>query len=232
MLRVVCWKWDTREIHPKKQIRFGAEHVNRLYSMVSRHLHIPFEFVCITDDPTDIRSEVRIVPLWPDLRNMGGCYVRLKAFSQEARGIIGDRFVSLDLDTVIVDDITPIFNIPDQFKIWGDTAPRTPYNGSLWMMDAGARAHVWDHFDPVRSPRMGKTLGYIGTDQAWIGACLGKYENKWTTEDGVYSYRVHFKKQNRTELYPNARIIFFHGSADPSQREVQTRCPWVAKHWC
>jgi hypothetical protein len=29
----------------------------------------------------------------------------------------------------------------------------------------------------------------------------------------------------------NARIIFFNGSYDPSQEELQKECPWILEHW-
>ena len=46
---VICMKWGTK---------YGPEYVNRLYGMVSRHLHGAFRFVCFTDDTTGIRPEV------------------------------------------------------------------------------------------------------------------------------------------------------------------------------
>ena len=33
--------------------RYGADYVNRLYRGVKAHLHRPFRFVCVTDDPAD-----------------------------------------------------------------------------------------------------------------------------------------------------------------------------------
>lgn len=228
MIQVVCWKWNNG-VHAKKNLLFTHEHVNRLRNMVERNLQIPHEFVCITDDPTGIDPRVRVIPLWDDLRDMGGCYVRLKAFSAQMHHVIGQRFVWMDLDTVIVRDITPIIDRPDDFVIWGDTHPRTPYNGSMVLMTAGVRPQVWGDFDRKKSPRKGEDLGYVGTDQAWIGACLGRDEKKWNTSDGVYSFRCHVRKMGR--LPRNARIVFFHGCADPSQPQIQKQHPWVEEHW-
>jgi hypothetical protein len=230
MITVCCWKWGT-ELHPKKNIRFTAQHVNILKNMVKRHLHMRHEFVCITDDPKGIDPDVKIIPLWDDHRDMGGCYVRLKAFSEEMKDIIGPRFVWIDLDVVILKDITPLFMKKEDFVIWGDTNPTTPYNGSMVMMNAGCRKQVWETFDGYRSKNMTRKMGFVGTDQAWIGAVLGKDERKWTTEDGVYSFRCHFKKKKRIEPPNNARIVFFHGVEDPSKRNVQMEYQWVKEHW-
>lgn len=230
MIRVVCWKWDNGAIHAKKGLRFGAEHVNRLRNMVARNLRMEHEFVCITDDSKGIAKDIRIIPLWDDLRSLGGCYVRLKAFSEEMKDVIGPRFVWLDLDTVVMRDITSLFDREDDFMAWGDTTPSTPYNGSMMMMTAGARRQVWDTWNEESVARS-KKMGFVGTDQAWISACLGPGEKRWSTADGVYSFRCHIKQKQLLQPPNNARIIFFHGSADPSQELIQDRHPWVRKHW-
>lgn len=235
MLDVICWKWK-----PAGQYRstFGPETVNTLRRMVARHYSKPHRFSCITDDPHGIDPDVRIIPLWDDLAKVPSpygaghpsCYRRLKAFSTEAANIIGPRFVSLDLDCVITGDMSPVWDRPDDFVIWGDTARGTPYNGSMFLMTAGARRQVWEKFDQVQSPKLGRMMNYIGSDQAWIGACLGPNEKKWTRRDGVYSYRNEIR--NRGGGIPiDARIVFFHGAFDPWMPQIQSRHPWVLRHY-
>lgn len=235
MINLVTFKWDppAGKLHPRKGIAFGAQHVNRLYSMLSRHISEPFQLTCITDKIMGIREEVRCVPLWNDLRDMGGCYTRLKLFSPEMAELIGEDFFSIDLDTLILKDITSLLEgaKAHEFKAWGDTNPTTPYNGSFFYMKAGARKQVWEKFHKVRSPEAGRQARHVGTDQAWIGACLGPNEAKWTKADGVYSYRCHFKMENRYRLNGEEKIIFFHGSEDPSKPETQKQAPWIAQHW-
>lgn len=233
MLSVVCWKWHT----PGYRSKFGPETVNVLRSMVARHYPDPHEFVCITDDSKGLDSGIRVIPLWDDLarirnpmRRGPSCYRRLKAFSAEAAELIGPRFVSLDLDCVITGDLRPLWNRPEDFVIWGDTAKGTPYNGSMFLLRAGTRRKVWDDFHPARSPLIGRKLGYIGSDQAWIGACLGKHEAKWTAADGVYSFRNQIQK-NGGALPPNARAVMFHGRHDPWCPAVQSKHPWIVEHW-
>ena len=215
--------------------------------MVARHYRKPHRFVCITDDAKGIDGDVRVVPIWNDFAHLRGpngvnCYRRLRAFSAEAADIIGPRFVSLDLDCVITADVAPLWDRPEDFVIWGDTARGTPYNGSMFLLTAGARRQVWERFDPEHSPAFAKRLGYIGSDQAWIGACLGLNERKWTTADGVYSYRVHISKELNGGRFPripglrhllpeNARIVLFHGRHDPWVPEVQKLNPWIRQHY-
>ena len=227
-------------LHPRKAIRFGADHVNRLHSMIARNIKVPFQLHCITDDGAGIRPEVNIIPLWHDLKQLGGCYTRLKVFSPDMADLIGQDFFSIDLDVVVTGDLTPLVVHTREnydFKIWGDTNPTTPYNGSFFYMKAGARKQVWHDFDPLISPQAGAKLRYVGTDQAWIGACLGPHEPKWTTADGVFSFRVHFgapgprHKTKRDRLLGDERLIFFHGSNDPSKHKTLALAPWIKQFW-
>jgi len=233
-LTVVCWKWKPSGPY---RSNFDGSHVNVLRNMVERHLHVPHEFVCITDDDDGIDSRIRVVPLWDDFASVPSpwgkgnpsCYRRLRAFAPESKEILGERILSIDLDCVIVGDITPLVETEADFKIWGDTAKGTPYNGSLWLLKAGSRSQVWTEFDPVKSPQIGKSLGYVGSDQAWIAACLGQDEKKWTARDGIYSFRNEIK--HTRELPTDARMVMFHGQYDPWMMDVRRKYPWIDQHW-
>jgi hypothetical protein len=207
--------------------------------MISRHYHADHEAVCITDDPRGIDPAIRIVRLWDDFADLpsphGGvspaCYRRLRAFSPEMAGIIGPRFVSMDLDVVIVDDITSIFDRKEDFVIWNSPIRTTPYNGSLWMMDAGARKQVFEEFNPLTSPKETKKLGFNGSDQAWISRILGPGEATWTAkEHGVYAFRSDVKKI-AYQLPTNAKIVFFQGHNDPWSKWAQEVAPWILEHY-
>jgi hypothetical protein len=233
---VVCWKWK-----PMKEYRSKHDHthVNTLFSMVKRHYSGLREFVCITDDPKGLHPDIRVIPIWDDhaeLRSPHGglnpaCYRRLKMYSPEMREIIGERFVSLDLDCVITADVTPVWDRPDKdFMIWGETLRTTPYNGSMQMMTAGARKQIWEQFDPVLSPQQTVKAGYHGSDQAWISYKLGPHEARWTQKDGVFSWRMACKPEGG-RLPKGARIIFFEGHVDPWTPTALKMSPWIADHY-
>lgn len=235
MIRIVTFKWNGEFQKKKgKNFQFSAEHVNKLYRMLKRNIRCPFELICITDNPTDISSEIRIIPLWDDHRNMGGCYTRLRLFSDEMKKIIGPDFFAIDLDTLVLRDITQLLRDTQdrhEFKIWGDTNPTTPYNGSFFYLKSGTRKKVWETFNPKLSPDIARKKGYVGTDQAWIGAALGPLEARWSKLDGIYSYRVHFQQTGKRTLQGDEKIIFFHGSNDPSKEETQVAAPWVLDYY-
>jgi hypothetical protein len=227
---MVCWKWRAPLRYRSK---FEAAHVDTLYSMLKRHYHAPFELVCVTDDPAGIRKEVRCVPLWMDYASLPSphghgnpsCYRRLKMFSREAVNIFGPYFVSMDLDIVITGDVTELFQQDYDFRMYGDTARGTPYNGSLIQHTAGTRPQLWETFDPLKSPQIGIQRRYIGSDQAWIGACLGPNEAKFTRKDGVYSWRNELKPRGG-QLPAGAKIVVFHGAQDPWTPAVRGIFPW------
>lgn len=237
MLDVVCWLWT-----PTKEYRsqFANHHVNILKNMVKRHYPHPHRFSVITDRDGGFDEDVRVIPLWSDYAKMESlygpntpsCYRRLRAFSPEMKDVIGPRFVSVDLDVVITGDVSEIWNRKEDFVIWGDRARQTPYNGSMWMMTAGARKDVWEKFkeDPEKAVQRARRAGFFGSDQAWMCYALGPRENRWDATDRVYSYRTHVKP-NGGAMPKDARIVFFQGHYDPWHPKIQETCPWVKEHY-
>lgn len=230
---IACWKWKPRTGY---RSTFTHDHVNTLRRMVARNCTIPHEFVCITDNPVGIDPDIRIIPLWENPAPRYGnesrpnCFYRVKAFSKEIGELIGKRFMWLDLDCVITGNIDHIVGSKHDFAMWGDTHPTTPYNGSLCIMNAGARERVWTMFNPTKSPDEGKKNRYIGSDQAWIAVALGPDEHKFGKSDGIYSFGNHILRE-RAPLPDNAAIVMFHGRFDPWMEKVQLQWPWVKENY-
>lgn len=212
MLTVVCWKWrGWRAIYEPR-------HVHALKRMVEQHLHMPHRFVCITDDADGLECET--VPLWDSpvehvRSGYPNCFVRLGVFSIEARELLGERVLSIDLDCVILDDITDLIG-DDDLKIMAGSV--CPYNGSLFLHRTGTRSWLWDEIaaDPISSLQAVRRHArktrrdYYGSDQAWI-AYRCPDEPTWTEADGVYQYR----RLGARPLPDDARIVFFAGPEKP-----------------
>jgi len=62
---VVCLKHGTK---------YSSEYVNKLYSMVSRNLTIPFKFVCLTENSSGLDKNIEHIPLYLDPRLTGWWY--------------------------------------------------------------------------------------------------------------------------------------------------------------
>ena len=200
--------------------------------MVARHYTKPHRFICITDDPAGLDGGIEAVPLWDDHRHVpnptgGGrpsCYLRLKLFDPAMREVIGDRFVMLDLDCVILGPLAPLFDRPEQAVFWNAPKVPWPYNGAMMMMDTGCRPQVWGDFDPQTSPATTQARGYRGSDQAWISHKLGHGEAVWKESDGVFYLGA---MRNRRQPPPHAKIVFTTGGSAPWTLPF----PWVKRHY-
>lgn len=247
-LPIVLWSWGGR---------FPDDRITTLQNMLTRHLKIPHRYVIISDSPVTLSrfhaEGCQTIPLWSELRDVGGkCLVRLKIFHPMFAHIIGPRFAWIDLDMVAVSDVTPLFTRTEDFVISGVELRPQPYNGSLVLMDAGARSKVYDTFDPHRwrSERLAKRYG--GSDQAWIAICLGEKEATWGREDGLFCFRddvapreawdyqarlnrgcIPLENPTTNGKIPSgARLIQMNGPWSPWEPRVQAIAPWVKDHWC
>jgi hypothetical protein len=227
MITVVTWLWNQKG----RQIVYRPAHVNIWARMVSRNLTIPHRLLCITDNPQGI--DIETYPLWkpPEVINPSWgitrpqCYVRLKAFSSEMRDILGDRFVSMDLDCVVTGNLDKLLTRSEDFIINRGETKRNTYNGSMWMMNTGAREKVWTEFSQAGIQRALQN-GYMGSDQAWIRECLGP--NEATFSEGVKSFV-------RIRPIPNwqptdTSVVFFQGNIKPWEHTAM-KYSWVRENY-
>lgn len=256
MIAVVCWKWkpESGAKHEEKRRSFSALHVNRLKAAVEKNTSIPHNFVCVTDDWAGLHSSVQVVNIdrhFKEFSDWGGCYRRLRAFDYSAGlALFGPRFISIDLDVVITGSLDPILGSKNNFQIWYDKARRrTPYCGSLWALESGARQKVWDSFKakPHMSMELARRLRYTGTDQAHISAQLFPGEKVWRKEDGILNFNTQIRRHTKQvyrksdgEVYQlvtdgtlpeGTRMVFFNGKYDPSQSNLQRDYEWIGDFW-
>lgn len=229
MVAIVCWKWNPIPDVPnvKKKITYTADHVNALHEMVERNVTLPHRFICVTDDPEGIDPKIEIVPLWDDLRKHGGCFTRLVCFKKDFK-LFGEKFLSMDLDCVVVGNIDHLLAREEDFVIWGpddcDMARRSvDYCGSLWFLRAGTNSEVYDTFDPSvwTLNKHGRYTG--GTDQRQITKVFkGRKVATFSQKDGIYNFLPDVQPTRR--LKRNACIVFFNGLYAPDD-------PGMARHY-
>jgi hypothetical protein len=182
--------------------------------MCSRHLP-PHRFVCIAD--RDVPG-VETLPISTRALRWGKRYPKLQVWRDDMP--LGARVLLLDLDCVILGDLSPLLDREDDVVLWRDPSSRRDavrYNTSMVLLRVGSHPEVWDDFSPGRGRRRGP-----GTDQAWVREALGPDMPTWDAGDGVLSYKSHC----RPNLPGNARVVFFHGNPKPWALDG-----WVKEHY-
>lgn len=212
MLTVLTWLWSQRG----GRTRFRAGHVNVWAGMVRRHLRMPHRIACVTDDPLGLDQSIEIIPPPGDFENItipswgGGkpnCLRRIAMFRPDAAAIFGERFVCMDIDCVISGPLDPLFSRRADIVLYRGTNGSRPYNGSMLMMTAGSRPHVYERFTPEKAAEAGRR--FIGSDQAWMSYQLGWGEETWGHEHGVQWWA---SRHNRDDT---PTVMFFPGYPKP-----------------
>lgn len=161
MLNILTMKWGTL---------YSSDDVNRLYRQVRRHLSRPHRFVCFTDDAAGLDAGVEAQPL-PELGLPEGHgdtrWRKLALFRRDLGGLAGTALF-LDIDLVVVDDLSPFFELPGEFLIIRDddlfrakplrklNPERDRFlhsvgNSSVFRFEIGAHAYILDAYlaDPA-----------------------------------------------------------------------------------
>ena len=239
MLSVVVFTWtpysDQKESIPSQNIvKYGSDHVNKHFRMVSQNLNIPFRYHLFTDKVYGEYDEgIEVQPLWDICRDMGGCYNRLYTFSHQMGLLIGERAVYMDLDMVITGDITELLDRSEPFvyyKMRGGDGTGWRMNNGLYMMDSGCRAFVWEKFIENPQYAIANRKG-AGTDQGWTNASLDlENEAHWTQGEHIFDMRQDFLETSRTDLPEGCRIVTWAGPRDPTVGDW-SKYPWVEKYY-
>lgn len=233
MLSVVCWLWGGRGLGVRP---YRPAHVNVLASMLRRHLRVPHELVCITDQTEGFDDTVRVAPMPAAAADLGklktpeggrfpSCYRRLWLFSSEARQL-GQRFLLVDIDVVLTGDITHLVQRDEPFVGWRPRAGWGNNNrigGGLYLMEAGARTDVFEQFRGPASIAKARAAGFRGSDQAWISYQLRQGVACWPDGSGIYSVR----DLKNGKLPADARLVQFNGTRKPWDRSWS----WVEEHY-
>lgn len=225
-----AWKWGTT---------FEARHCNILRAMLDRHLHLDHELVIVTDDPTGLDGDIRVIPLPDTYARTPRCRRRMQQFSLEFDAQIGARILGIDLDVVIVDDITPIVNRREPIVGW-KVGHAGVYSGSFILFDEGALDGAWQRFaaNPDGYPFQVQPHG-TPSDQAMVNHWLKSQPPiaTWTERDGFVTYYGKGYERlehlgvgpNRPDLPAGARIVVL-GSADNAVLD-EKRFDWVRSHY-
>lgn len=215
MLTILAWYWRQE----KSRAAYREEHVNIWADMVRRNLSMPHRIACVTDIPEGIDRSVEIITPPGDFMDISNpkwssgkpqCYRRLSMFRRDAANIFGERFVCMDLDSVIGGPLDPLFDRDEDLVLFKGTHRNRPYNGSMMMIRAGCRPDVFEDFTQEGALESGHE--FCGSDQAWLMHKLGPNEATWDERDGVYWFGGPYRRRAKVST---PRILFYPGAIKP-----------------
>jgi hypothetical protein len=242
-VNVLCIKWGTK---------YGPDYVNKLFSMVSRNLTLPFRFVCLTDAAAGIdpRIEVKEIPKvgFKDFDerlpwSFGHGWLKVTSFAKPLYDLSGPTLF-IDLDVVIVDNIDCFFEPDGAFRVikeW-DKADETG-NTSVYRFNIGA------HPDLIENLKTNKdqVLKKVRNEQEYVtGALAAQGKLQYWPAGWCVSFKRHCMPRGimswfRPATIPaGAKIVAFHGKPNPpdviqghSGKWYRRVLPvqWVAEHW-
>lgn len=229
LLNIVSIKWGNK---------FTSAHINLLYRSIKANLPIDHNFVCFTDNPSNIDAEIDVRPLWDDFSNIKGNYRKLKLYSKEILSNLDYNVIFLDIDTIVVNDLSNFANLNEN-ALWKSPSiggNSFVYNTSFVRIFGDEFCSIWDKFkkNPNQLIANANSEGWTGTDQAIVSHLYGGQTKTLSKRNGIISFRDDFVLQDKIELPRTAKIVsFYHNSkyGDMSDLDILERYPWVDTHW-
>jgi len=193
--------------------RSGGEYTARHVQWIHDQLPKCYDAVCFSD------IEIPGVNTIPFKYNWPGWWSKIEIFNPEA---IDDDIFYLDLDTVIVGDITKLLANKKMAMLADFFFPAETKNSSIMYIPKEMKSTVWDTF--LRYPEMFMKSHAGGGDQTFITALLPQAVD-WQTlfPRSIVSYKKHVVKKHRKlehatgngEIPLGAEIVCFHGKPRP-----------------
>ena len=252
-MTVCCMLWSDRAVD--KNYLLQPSHVHILKNMVERHLHVPHRFLCLTDAQL---TGIETYPIDWSKHVPSTRFNKLMLYRPGMEDILGERFLYLDLDTVIVGDITPLVDRDEDIVFWRNPKfDHITLNTSIVLHRTGTRPYLWTEFtedilqkqiteDGSKLPpiQTGEKLVWSGSsDQRWVRNRIadqyradyhwpGAYEYITTSEAlWVKGDGIYGLGGLKSGLPDDARIVFTPGNREPSQPEVQAKHLWIKEHY-
>ena len=201
------------------------EYVERLMSMVHKHLPIPHDFVCLSDMDVPCRR----IPLkhgWP------GWWSKLELFRP---GVLKGKLMYFDLDTVILGDLKALAEFPGQFAMVKGFSPHRDGAMSSTIMawqQTELTAEIYRKAVKVFSPSF-PAEPPTRSDQEFIQACLKEHNINPVSIQNLISIASYKRDWVEKGKFPeDLRVVCFHGHPRPHELAVATERPeWFEENW-
>lgn len=212
---IVCMKWGT--LYP-------AQYVNVLFNACKRYLTRPFRFVCFTDSDAGLQAGIESHPI----ANIGlkkssyshGAWPKITVFLPHA-GILSGRCLFIDLDTVLLESIDPLFDVPGDL-VCIDSRPWRYKSGpprtmtSFFSFTAGKMNWIVERF--VERPD--HFIERYGIEQDFLHSEVNGIQ--YWPADWLVSFKYHVRQPLIVDRFrpperpdPPAKVLVFHGKPRP-----------------
>ena len=209
--------------------------------MVKRNLTVPFEFVCYTEDPSDIDTDIRVEPI-QIIPGVSGWWYKPMFFNPKL-GLKG-TILFFDLDVIVFDNIDNLFSYEaGKFCIIRDFNRHViknynKFNSSIFRLTTNMHQHVYTDF--IKNPN--SQIKRFQGDQDWLRASIKegtyaywpdewiqsyKWEMRGRPEMNRYNGKRNFVSPGEPFIKPETSIAVFHG--DPNPKDCID--PWCKEHW-
>lgn len=197
---------------------YSPIYVRRLRAALNRNCRVPFEFATMTDMRLEgshhFGQRIELTDKLP------GWWSKMEVFKHSDR--LGD-ILYIDLDTVIVGDITAIASMCGAMIMIGGFKSPDRRGSGLMHIPAGFGERIYEAFMVNPTEQMALYSG----DQEFILSVIGDCA---TWQETLPGHIVSFKHHCDSEGYPNnARVVAFHGQPRPHEAAINT--PWVERSW-
>lgn len=196
---------------------FSDEYVYRLRDGIAEHCNTPYKFVCLTNNRF---KNVETIPL----RNSRiGYWNKLELFRND---LFDGPVVYLDLDTIIVGDITDMLIHPHKFTAGLNFKAKHGRSLASWFLGFDGRedySYLIDEYKPSTPEEYSQDWSRWG-DQGFIQNNLRR---EWQSLDEIgfanryASYKWHVRRPGKVP--DGCDIVCFHGK--PRPHEVDWKLP-------
>ena len=221
MITFVCFLW------PGKR-NYRPEHVNQLANAIHYFYPRDHQVLCVTEKKEGFNHLVTQIPMPKAAEKLGSLkapqggdfpssYRRMWLFSKEA-GLLGDTFLQIDVDAMIVGDLRPLIDYKPEESFMG-WRPRKCWGkedriaGGTWRLKAGSHTRLWEEFSehPEGWIRHARARKWNGSDQAQISLYFDEREKGaiWPKDCGIHGAQEGVFQWNYPP--PGARIVHCNG---------------------